>query len=545
MKSKFSQCHWSRLGFLSLSNPRRTKTRLGALPSVWSTVSLFVSTGLISLIVYVITLAPTITWQHGGVDSGDFASAVAVGGVPHPPGYPTYIILGTLFQYIPFGDVAYRLNLLSAVSAALTVALTGLIVYRLLQTHLKPKLDSDQNALMWCCAFSASLLLAFAPLFWSQAVIAEVYTLNALFFALLLYGAIRSSSANEQWLVPLLSFGLAVGLGNHLSLLLVLPGLVVLMPVRWRLDLIPRVLLPFVAGLSIYATLYWRATTLPPVNWGMATSWPNFVWLVTAEAYRHFLFATPTELFAPRLASLVRILSQAFTGWGIPVGLAGLLFMVFHNRRLFFSLALPFLTVVGYAVTYNTTDAYVYLLPVLLIFSVAIGWGLFHLSSTYFPVARSTAFASGLVLTAIALLPLIPLLLNFSTQDLSDDHEAFHFAQSSLQVVQPNAVIVTNDDPRTFALWYVRYGNNLRPDVAIVNSNLLPYPWYRTTLQRTHSQLSHTDNYGQPLQTLSAFVETNHGANPIYLATPSKAALDEFRVEAAGKLYLVLSSHHQ
>ena len=63
---------------------------------------LFLTVGLLSFIVYVCTLAPTITWRNDGVDSGDLAAAVAVGGVPHPPGYPTYLILGEVFKLLPF-----------------------------------------------------------------------------------------------------------------------------------------------------------------------------------------------------------------------------------------------------------------------------------------------------------------------------------------------------------------------------------------------------------------------------------------------------------
>ena len=85
----------------------------------------FLIAGLVAFIVYVYTLAPTITWRNEGTDSGDLATAVAVGGVPHPPGYPTYLILGEAFKLLPFGDIAYRLNLLSAACAALTVAVVG------------------------------------------------------------------------------------------------------------------------------------------------------------------------------------------------------------------------------------------------------------------------------------------------------------------------------------------------------------------------------------------------------------------------------------
>ncbi|MCL5256242.1 MAG: DUF2723 domain-containing protein, partial [Chloroflexi bacterium] len=77
---------------------------------------------------YLATMPPSITWQSGGQDSGNLAVAVQGLGIPHPTGYPTYVLLGKLFSYLPFGDLAYRLNVMSAVFAAGTVFFTYLLI---------------------------------------------------------------------------------------------------------------------------------------------------------------------------------------------------------------------------------------------------------------------------------------------------------------------------------------------------------------------------------------------------------------------------------
>ena len=73
----------------------------------------------VPLLVYLLTLAPTITWAHDGADGGDLITAAYTLGVPHPPGYPVYCLLGHLFAHLPLRDVAWRLNLMSAVGAGL------------------------------------------------------------------------------------------------------------------------------------------------------------------------------------------------------------------------------------------------------------------------------------------------------------------------------------------------------------------------------------------------------------------------------------------
>jgi len=133
-------------------------------------------------------------------------------------------------------------------------------------------------------------------------------------------------------------------------------------------------------------------------------------------------------------------------------------------------------------------------------------------------------------------------LLNFSEQNISRDDEAYDYARQSLQIVAPGAVIVTDDDPHTFALWYGRYALNWRPDVAIVNINLLPYTWYQQTLQYTHPNLQLSNQAGQPLTTLPTFVEQNLSSTPIYLTTlQPPSTLINYNLEPVKHLQRVVS----
>src|SRR5215472_15371775 len=80
------------------------------------------------LLVYLSTLAPGLTWANHGADGGDLITATATGGVAHPSGYPTYLILARLFLALPFGNLAWRANLLSAVCAAGAAAVVVALV---------------------------------------------------------------------------------------------------------------------------------------------------------------------------------------------------------------------------------------------------------------------------------------------------------------------------------------------------------------------------------------------------------------------------------
>jgi len=82
----------------------------------------------VSLIVYGLTLAPSLTWSHWGSDGGDLIAAAVTGRVPHPPGFPVYIAVASGFLKLVGGDPATALNGLSAVAAAGTAAIVTAIV---------------------------------------------------------------------------------------------------------------------------------------------------------------------------------------------------------------------------------------------------------------------------------------------------------------------------------------------------------------------------------------------------------------------------------
>jgi hypothetical protein len=147
---------------------------------------------LSSLALYVKTAAPTVLTA----DSGEFQFVAYIAGIAHPTGYPLYTMLGWLWSHaLPLGDVAYRMNLFSALWAAVAVTLlyiTSGLFLRLARPNI------PQGGL-YVSALVAAATLAVSQTFWSQAVIAEVYSLHALFVVLVFYLLLRWKAAGTDW----------------------------------------------------------------------------------------------------------------------------------------------------------------------------------------------------------------------------------------------------------------------------------------------------------------------------------------------------------
>jgi hypothetical protein len=422
--------------------------------------------GLIAFGVYRLTLSPGLTWAHAGTDGGDLVTAAAVWGVPHPPGYPTYTLLGHVFAQLPLGDPAFNLNLMSALCAALAAGLLAASV-----------MSCAPRAHAMFAGSIAGLTLAFGPMLWGQAVIAEVHTLNALFVAAMCHLAppwvdVRRSLSSKEKVGLGLAWGL--GLGNSPTLAAMAP---IALPALWLGARGRRIgFAALVAGLCVYVLVPIRASLQPPINWGNVSSVEQFVWLASGGLYRGYALAAPLDLVLTRLLALPRLWLEQLGWLGALWATLGLAARA--RRKLLVPALLTSALYAGFAVTYNTSDSDSYLIPVWVLSAGYLGIGLAH------ALERWASRAARALVGFVACLTIVGMLVGgWSAQDLSRDRVAAGFAETTLSALPPDAILVTHVDAYTFTLWYYRLVSGWRQDVSIVDERLAGYAWYAPMLQ--------------------------------------------------------------
>ncbi len=193
---------------------------------------------LISTFFYLTFLCPSV----GAGDSGELVASAYTLGIPHPPGYPFYMILGRLFSTIFPSNPALGMNILSSVFAILSVVLLFQI---LVDLDVLPQI-----------AFILSLLLSIHPLFFNYATIAEVYTITSFFFLLELFLLTKKR-------YKLLSY--ILGLSFFIHPLLWIIGLYTLYKIL-KEDY--RLLIYSLLGFSIILYLPIRSNLNPLIDWG-------------------------------------------------------------------------------------------------------------------------------------------------------------------------------------------------------------------------------------------------------------------------------------
>ncbi len=185
---------------------------------------------IVCFVVYFYTLAPTVTLE----DSGELAVAGDWLGVPHPPGYPIWTMMAwaftKIFAFVKFRgqpNPAWSIGLLSAVLGALSAGVTALLICRSGRDVLRhsKQISHDigintENAICWVGGVVSSLLFVFTPIMWSQAVIVEVYTLNAFFLVLVMLLVYVWNRRPSDHLLFVTAFVFGLGLTNYQVLLL-------------------------------------------------------------------------------------------------------------------------------------------------------------------------------------------------------------------------------------------------------------------------------------------------------------------------------------
>lgn len=420
---------------------------------------------IFSFLVYLTTLAPTVTAE----DSGELITASYFLGIPHPPGYPTWCLLSHPFVYLPFGSIAWRVNLSSAFFASCTVLFIFLFVLRITKNRIS--------------AFSSSLIFAFSLEFWEQSVITEVYSLNSLFIILCLYFLCIWKDTKKPGYLLWLSLIYGISLGNHYTMFVVGPFLIAFIfftnPNNYQYIKIYFlcIIIVLFSWCIVCSYLYIRSLANPPIDWGNPENFTNLFNLITRKQYSFMLTQYPRNFhrflkqcliffsmglyqFGPPLLFFLSILSFFFTflkfrSWSLLLFFLGFFTGVFAILVQNFNFDIEWLEVMS-----------VFGIPVYLCCCLSLGimlaWvldGLILSSKNKFYFYFSSLF--------ILLLPLVPLYKNYEANDYSHFWFAHEFGENILNSLSPNAIYIPYTDHASFPLFYLQKVEGIRKDITI------------------------------------------------------------------------------
>lgn len=462
-------------------------------------------------IIYLFTLAPSVVQ----IDSGELAAVQATLGIAHPTGYPLFTIAGYLFSLLPLPFTKiYQLNLLAAIycSAAAGIfsytakyLLDNLSVFHIVKPVKQKKKDKTKKEyvhfeleenLKIIFSVLAALTLAFSKTFWFQSTSVEVYSFHLLLISLIILFLLKAfvekpkSSAiyKNHWMI--FAFVLALGFSNHMTTLLILPATAYLYFTKEKFNsqsfknLIKMITLFLIVLVINYSYLPIRASQNPQLNWGNPVDFERILRHISGFQYQVWLFSS-TEAAKKQLHYFISNLPTEYF-ITLFVTVIGFIYSFFISRKFFFFNIITFFVTVFYSINYDINDIDSYFLLAYISIAFFVLFGIIKI----FRLLVENKINRWIIFLIILLFPASQMVKNFSEVNQSKTVVYENYTKALLNSVSDNSLVFSYQwDFFISASYYFQYVENFKPQIAIVDKELLRRSWYYNQLERNYPGL--------------------------------------------------------
>ena len=447
-------------------------------------------------------------------DTGEYQAVGPLLGTAHPTGFPTWVILAWISSIVlqPFGEPAFRMNLLAAICLGAAAGTTVILARTLTRSTALGVL--------------AGLGLGLAPATWAIGTHAETHALHLLIAAALLCllvgwedrardPAPERRARSDRWLVAA-AFVFGLAMGNHsLTLLLAPPVALFVFAVDPRILRRRRLVATCAAVLAVtivvlYLELPLRAGPFrAPLVYGRPETWDGFWYVVLAEQFQGSI----SDPFGNIGGKVLALITRATGQFGPLTVLIPIAFLATAVRRPRYALLTGTTAVITwfFAASYLNADiGRYYLVPWLMAWTWLAILGAFIaavvanllagspdlLATPPTPRSRQIATVVAIGFSVVLLAPtVIAAPARYRTVNESADRSAGHWVDRAMQLMAPDALIVSWWSHST-PLWYAQRVEGRRPDLTIVDD--------RTILD-------------QGLGDIYTVIDANLGVRPVYV----------------------------
>lgn len=348
---------------------------------------------------------------------------------------------------------------------------------------------------------------------------------------------------NKYYLI--FAFLLGLSFTNHLTTILLAPACLTLFFYTNVYDkqrlykLLGFMAVCFVIGFSVYLYLPIRANMNPTLIWGNPYNFERFYWHITGKQFSvwifsakgsipaflllmgttvglavyglvkqktlnqgmHFIFFIVVCVLGYLLISgsseIVNTQFKKFSAslWGefgtglVLLSVLGIYFLSRFNTRIYYFTFLTFFGCLFYSINYDINDIYSYFLLAYITLAVWIGFGAVFIYSQLAVMLKTSIqrLAFGVV---VALTSLVALNANYAGNDESKNHFVEEFTMNVFQNAEPNSIIISSQwDFWVSASWYFHFVKNIRPDIVVIDKELLRRSWYFKFLENNYPEV--------------------------------------------------------
>lgn len=494
---------------------------------------------IISLLFIVLIYFITFTNTLLGGDSGELVSAVITKSTAHPPGYPSYILLGILLKNLPFSflTTAGKVALTSTFSTIISLY----VLYLLIQELTYPKYFSKYIVLLTLLILSVNYLV------WLYTIVPEVFPLNVVIILSIFYFSIRFYRTNYRKYLYLMVLFIGFGITHHHTFVLVLPAVFYLIYLkRDKISLKSREIVSlfvfFMIGLLPLIYLVYAGINKSEIAWDKTDTVIGFFNVLLRLKYGTFV-ATPLVFNTPQqrltqLKNLYNFILDDFLILGLIFFLLGVFFflrlsssplkkmlkaafisLVFFGPLFIFYANFPLLNAF-YLATIERFFLVFYFFFAIFIY-LGIYFFIYHLFTPLINLILKNTFLKKFTSYTLLLLLLIyPVGLFKKNYDiihaLRNDRTAENLGIDVLQSTVDNSVLLLDSDNMLFTTQYIYFDiPKYRKNKNVIHANKLKDDNYQEIIKKHYPKLEFKKNTKYP-DKITNFIANNKNSFHIY-----------------------------
>jgi len=473
-------------------------------------------------LLYFLTLAPDVTFE----DSGELILSSYTLSIPHPPGYPLFTLISKLFSFLPFNNIAFKINFSSALFSSFGIFLLFLSFKKIIKFQ-----NYNSNLKI---PILATLSFATSTTVWLVSTTTEVYALNLFLFScqlFILLNLIENFKINHFYLLVWLN---GISLANHHSsifftIIIFLTSIISgwLKYLKLKNYLLSALL--FFLAISLYLYLPIRSLSKPILNWGDPSNFNNLISVILRKQYgtfpsnflklnellKEFKIINPLYEISPYFNDLISTSLSEFILLIALISLSLYGLKSLKNKKLKFLLSLIFIFWTFFVVIITQTPPdklftlKVFFIPAWSSFYFALSIGIFKLINK---------IKSKIIKSLPFIFLLLIIIFNFKLMNKNRYYFTYNYAENIFKTADYNSIIFTVKDNETFPLWKIQNIDYIRNDLIIINVVLLSEKWYIDQIISNYKNLKITlpyliGNYNKN-QIRSIFIENIIKSNP-------------------------------
>jgi len=458
---------------------------------------------IITVIIVFLLYTLTVSKSTISLDNGQLAATSYFLGIPHPPGYPLFTIIGFIFSHLPLPlRVIEKLNILSSIYSAIAL-------FFLLKT-LKILIDElDSNNISHYNLFVqrkltetekiilillGGLVFAFSKTFWSQSTNYEVYSLNILLISALTFYSLKAFSIeknfslsayshNKIWLIVFIIFGLI--LTNHLASSIVIIPLLYIYFLNYNPQKLTRLLslliLSSLVAIIFYSYIFIRGSMDIIVGFGHPRNIIETFEHITGKIYQQ-LFLKSIEDFFNNIYFFFSSLIFHFDkldfnssefNLNILFAIPGFIGLYFLHRKIFYFFFISLFLFVLLPSLYGISDIDSYYIPAYFVISIIITSGFYLIIKL-----SEKRSVKNLLIVLFSVLITLQFIFNFNRVDQSENFMNEDYFKNITKNLEPESRLVNSSSMLHSLSLYFQLVEGFKPDIVMLTYPLINTKWY-------------------------------------------------------------------